>query len=285
MIAESKRFIRMEIIRPVRRARTLIRWKKASFKGVPIIFGNSMPKSGSKMLLQILKGMSDIGPFVETGGGPIRTITIKGRYRSSKEVIGDLQHFRPGDIGWGYLRVTPENLQFLCRPDWVSYLIIRDPRDMLISHIYYATEMYKGHGMHEYYQSISMDERLKTAIQGIHKDGLDMPDVRTRYEHIWDFLHQPEILVIRFENLILNREKTLNAMLEHLEAHDYQILVERSRAIQALMAAIDPGKSSTFRKGKVGDWRDHFNNEHKRLFKEVTDDLLIRLGYENNNDW
>jgi hypothetical protein len=42
---------------------------------------------------------------------------------------------------------------------------------------------------------------------------------------------------------------------------------------------------SHFRKGRPGDWVNHFNDEHKALFKELYPDILIKLGYETSNDW
>jgi hypothetical protein len=52
-----------------------------------------------------------------------------------------------------------------------------------------------------------------------------------------------------------------------------------------LIDAIQPKKSHTFRSGRTGGWVNHFSEEHKKLFKEITGDLLVRLGYEENNDW
>ena len=43
--------------------------------------------------------------------------------------------------------------------------------------------------------------------------------------------------------------------------------------------------NSHYRKGKRGDWRNHFNEKHKLVFKEKYGDLLIKLGYEKNYDW
>ena len=51
------------------------------------------------------------------------------------------------------------------------------------------------------------------------------------------------------------------------------------------MDAIQPGKSRTFRSGKTGGWKEHFPREHRLLFKDVAGDLLVRLGYEKDNDW
>ena len=44
-------------------------------------------------------------------------------------------------------------------------------------------------------------------------------------------------------------------------------------------------KSPTFRSGKTGEWKKHFTDEHKAIFKEIAGDLLVRLGYEKNNNW
>jgi hypothetical protein len=44
-------------------------------------------------------------------------------------------------------------------------------------------------------------------------------------------------------------------------------------------------KSGTARKGIVGDWRNHFTEEHVKLFKEQCGQLLIDCGYENDLNW
>lgn len=45
------------------------------------------------------------------------------------------------------------------------------------------------------------------------------------------------------------------------------------------------GKSSTFRKGIIGDWKNYFNQEHIQLYKEKYGYELIKLGYENDLNW
>lgn len=42
---------------------------------------------------------------------------------------------------------------------------------------------------------------------------------------------------------------------------------------------------SHYRKGKAGDWRNHFSERHKDLFKEKYGRLLIKLGYERDDNW
>jgi hypothetical protein len=191
-----------------------------------------------------------------------------------------------GVIGWGYVEASAENVAVLCQPDRVNYFIYRDPRDMLVSQVFFATDMHEEHGMHAYYNSLpDFDERLKVAITGVNRDGLYMVSVKQRYEGVFQWLEQKHVMCIRFEDLINNRETTLNAMLAAVENTGYRIPTAREKAISVLVDAIQPRRSHTFRSGKTGGWREHFGDEHKRLFKDVAGDLLVRLGYEKNNDW
>ena len=262
------------------------RWKRLSFGEAPPIFGNSKPKSGSHLLLQILAGFTQIMPYKYVAADPVRTITKDGRRRQSDEILTDLRHIPSGVIGWGYVEATPENVAFLCQPDRVNYFIYRDPRDMLVSQVFFATDMNEEHGMHEYYNSLpDFDERLKVAITGIDRDGLHMVGVKQRYEGVFQWLEQKHVMCLRFEDLINNRDATLSAMLDEVERTGYKIPTPREKALPILVEAIQPKKSHTFRSGKTGGWKQHFTEEHKALFKDVAGDLLVRLGYEKSYDW
>jgi hypothetical protein len=45
------------------------------------------------------------------------------------------------------------------------------------------------------------------------------------------------------------------------------------------------GHGWNFFKGKVGVWKEYFNEQHKTLIKSEIGDELIQLGYEKNYDW
>ncbi len=211
----------MALIQNVRRtirpygktAQAIVRWKRFSFHDAPPLFGNSKPKSGSHLLLQILNGFTQIIPYRYVEAEPIRTVKAEGGRRMADEILADLQRVPRGVIGWGYVDATEENASFLTEAGRVNYFIYRDPRDMLISQVFFATDMHEGHGMHEYYNSLpDFGERLKVAITGIDKDGLKMVSVKQRYEGVFQWLdasRQKNVLCIRFEDLINNRDTQL----------------------------------------------------------------------------
>lgn len=275
------------VIRPyAKTAQAIIRWKRFSFHQTPPIFGNSKPKSGSHLLLQILNGFTQIMPYKYVDAEPIRTITKNGNRRTSDEILHDLKMIPNGVIGWGYVDATNENASFLTSAGRVTFFIYRDPRDLLISQVFFATDMHEEHGMHDFYNSLpNFNERLKVAITGIDKDNLHMVSVKQRYEGVFGWLEQKNVMCIRFEDLINKRDVTLNKMLDEVEKTGYKIPTSREKSLSVLIEAIQPKKSHTFRSGKTGGWKDYFTDEHKKLFKDVAGDLLVRLNYEENNAW
>ena len=284
----------MGIIQPLRRnlrpagktLQAMARWKRLSFNDAPPIFGNAKPKSGSHLLLQVLNGFTRIMPYRYVEAQPVRTIDRHGKRRTKEQVAAGLKAIPGGVIGWGYVDATGENVEYLTSSGRANYFIYRDPRDLLVSQVFYATDMYEEHGMHEHYASLpDFAERLKVAITGIDRDGLYMVSVKQRYEGVFQWLATKGVLCIRFEDLVDQRDTTLNAMLDEVEKTGYQIPTPRAKAIEVLSDAIQPKMSHTFRSGKTGGWKQHFSDEHKRLFKDVAGDLLVRLGYERTNDW
>jgi hypothetical protein len=216
----------------------------------------------------------------------VRTIKKDGGRRTEDDVAADIKNVPQGVIGWGYVEASPENVAVLCQPNRVNYFIYRDPRDMLVSQVFFATDMHEEHGMHDYYNSLpDFGARLNVAITGIDRDGLKMVSVKQRYEGVFQWLDQKNVMCLRFEELINNRDATLLAMLDEVDKTGYKIPTPREKALAVLVDAIQPKKSHTFRSGKTGGWKNHFTDAHKQLFKDVAGDLLLRLGYEKNNDW
>jgi sulfotransferase 6B1 len=271
---------------PVKSAQAILRWKRFSFSEAPPIFGNSKPKSGSHLLLQILNGFTKIMPYKYVEADPVRSIERAGRRKTEQEILNELKQIPKGVIGWGYVEASTKNIAFLCEPHRVNYFIYRDPRDMLVSHVFFATDMHEEHGMHQFYKSLpNVGERLKVAITGIDRDGLYMVNVKQKYASVFEWLEQPHVMCIRFEDLINNRDATLEAMLDEVESTGYKIPTPRKKALSVLVQAIRPRMSHTFRSGKTGGWREYFMEEHKNLFKDIAGDLLVKLGYEKSNEW
>jgi hypothetical protein len=269
-----------------RRASAALRWGPGKLSCLPAVLGNAMPKSGSHLIIQVLQGLTRLGPFVNPGFPPVNRSESNAKL-PPRAVLANINRMRPGDIAYGYVQAIEPFVTALTRPGRATVFVYRDPRDMIVSHVFYATQMHKGHGMHRYYTETlqTMEERINAAIQGVEEPGAELSNIRLKYDAYLGWLDQPEVLCLRFESLILDRDAALGRLLDYLEERGFTPSVSREEAVAVLKAAIAPKKSGTFRKGKPGNWQEHFTDANKALFKEVTGDLLVRLGYEQDNDW
>lgn len=274
--------------RALRRLGQMRRYRRTSLNGVPVLLANSFPKSGTHLLTQVLQGFPAIGPAVDSGLPAIVTYEgDSGRERQEAEILSDLRRLKAGDIAYGHLHARPEVVRLLCQPGYAAFFILRDPRDVVVSHVHYVTEMEPNHIHHKFYTEAlhDFDERLAVSILGRPDSPIHFPDVKMRFEPYLDWLGRPEVLTLHFEDFIQRQQVTLERVLDHAVQRGFPLQGSRPAAIQALAEGINPQRSPTFRSGKVGGWREQFSSENKQLFKQVAGDLLVRLGYEQGDDW
>jgi hypothetical protein len=254
--------------------------------GWPTLLGISFPKSGTHLLDQILLGLAQVAPFSK------RIHSFYAEYdgesgvkRAPEQALRWLDALRSCDIASAHLFARPEAVTRVCSPKFVPYFIFRDPRDVVVSHVFYVTDMEQRHVHHEYYQSLpDFDARLKVSILGRPDADVEFPNIAERFAPYLGWIEHPEVLAIHFEDLIHARAATLARILDHLLARA-PLSAPRERILSAMEESINPGKSPTFRSGKTGEWKKHFTDEHKRLFKDAAGDLLVKLGYEKDGNW
>ena len=252
----------------------------------PILLGISFPKSGTHLLDQILLGFSSVAPFSKRLHSFYAEYEAEsGRKRTPEQVRAWLDSLRPRDIASAHLFARDEVIDRICKPAFIPYFIFRDPRDVVVSHVFYVTDMEARHAHHDYYSSLpDFGSRLNASILGRPDTDMEFPDIAARFVPYLGWLDQPGVLKIHFEDLILERTTTLNRIIEHFLAR-VPLQTPRHLILESLESSINPTKSPTFRSGKTGEWKTHFTEEHEKIFKDVAGDLLVKLGYEKNNDW
>jgi len=264
----------------------------------PILLGISFPKSGTHLLDQILLGFSNVAPFSK------RLHSFYAEYegesglkRRPEQALAWLDSLRPRDVASAHLFARPDAVERVCSPKFVPYFIFRDPRDVVVSHVFYVTDMEARHVHHEYYRSLAdFDARLTVSILGRPNTDIEFPNIADRFAPYLGWLDHPEVLAIHFEDLILDRASALTRIMDHFltratltstatSAARRKCHTSRQLILDSLEASINPSQSPTFRSGKTGEWMKHFTDGHKKIFKDAAGDLLIKLGYEKDNDW
>jgi hypothetical protein len=254
--------------------------------GWPILLGISFPKSGTHLLDQILLGFAKVAPFARRVHSFYAEYEGEsGRKRAPEQALAWLDSLRPLDAASAHLFARSEAVTRVTSSAFAPYFIFRDPRDVVVSHVFYVTDMEARHIHHDYYASLpDFDARLKTSILGRPDADVEFLDIAARFAPYLGWLGCPEVLTLHFEDLIHDRAATLNRILDHLLVRA-PIRTPRELILDALESSINPSKSPTFRSGKTGEWKKHFTEEHKKIFKDVAGGLLVKLGYEKNNDW
>ncbi len=95
---------------------------------------------------------------------------------------------------------------------------------------------------------------------------------------------------VRYEDLLEKPEEEVKGLLEFLGADADERIVRQcvsAASFERLAGGRKRGQeaASFFRKGIAGDWKNVFTEQDKQDFKAVAGDLLIELGYEENNAW
>lgn len=176
---------------------------------------------------------------------------------------------------------------------WCKAFIFRDFRDVVVSMAYHAKKELEGTHFpnKEKYEEMGFDDLLKSIITGDD----DISGVMERWELYAPWLDESWVLKLDYGNVIENKEIACELFIRYLYGRlgsYYGQMLEIpadhfNQLMHRMMYRLEhPEKSPTYRKGKTGDWKEHFTEEHKELFKEHDkNDWLIKLGYEENKDW
>ncbi len=272
----------------LRRARQQWKYRSLSLQNAPILFANSFPKSGTHLLTQIMEGFPFIGPAVNTGMPAFVMYDGEtGRERTRQEILSGLNHLSYGDTAYGHLHALPWIQDVLTSDAFATIFILRDPRDVVVSHVHYVTDIEPNHVHHNYYIQVlqNFNDRLKTSILGRPDAENPFPDIAGRFAPFVGWLGSSGVLTLKYENLMDDPLIFTGQILDYVIERGFPLHVDKSKAVEVLVSRINPQKSPTFRKGKSGGWKSAFTQEHKDIFKDLAGQLLIDLGYEKDLNW
>lgn len=252
-----------------------------AFRTGPKVFANSIPKAGTNLLKRTLNLLPCVVPWwtyhIEE--------TIPG-------IFDQLHTVKNGQVVTAHLPWSKSLVEILVSKGFGILFIIRDLRDKAVSDVHYVVHKSTDHQLHRYFSSLNSDEeRLMAYIRGVpehcYPGGIRPKFWENHTKSMLPWLDEPNCMTIRFEDLIgssgggsdKKQIETVDAIVKHIG-------IELSQEeIQQIAAKSFFTGSRTFRKGQIGDWRNHFTEEHKQIFKEVYGDTLIKLGYEKDYDW
>jgi len=248
--------------------------------GGPRVLVNSIPKAGTHLLGNALRH------FPRLRDTTFRT--LRGWERVPAETWRGLQAIQPGAFKDAHLPAHADLVAKLPQMGIRHVLMIRDPRDVVVSLARYITYSHSEntHRMHAAFASLPDDDaRLLAAIQGIPGLNHGVGNVLRSFR---GWLGRDDVLVVRFEDLVGSQGAgDAERQLRTIEAIARYIGVPLSREETIGIAGRTFSTSSpTFTGGRSGGWRKAFKPQHIEAFKSANGgELIVDYGYEASTDW
>lgn len=158
-------------------------------------------------------------------------------------------------------------------------VIYRDLRDVAVSYIFYIKRT-TYHPEHRKYKTLSTKDALLTFSREVLPSYVKWIDSWHQYEN------EPSCCIIRYEDL---KEDTFNQMKTIFNHYGISLSDDKIKDIievnsfKKLSGGRKQGeqsKSSFFRKGISGDWKNHFDEDVISAFKKEMGNYIEKYGYE-----
>ncbi len=204
---------------------------------------------------------------------------------------------------WSHAVAIPKNISTAIKFRYKIIFLIRDLRDQLVSFAYYIKKHYLNQKVKNIQPKVyelahlPINEMLLEMIldssffeEWMHiNEPTNLTHVNDMYNLYLPWMKLPFVYTTRFEKIIGpeggGTEASLIEEIMNIASFlDIELTKEDAMKIAEGRSRWF-GNSGTYRSGKIGSWRNEFNDEHKKLFKKFCGQQLIDLGYENDFDW
>ena len=168
--------------------------------------------------------------------------------------------------------------------------IIRDPRDIMISGMFYHQKSSEPqlHRPREEFGGASYQQKLNSIESLYEQLDFEMRNAAlhtTRDMAAWDY-RNPRFMEVKYEDLIADEDLTrFREIFAFLGFRDRAIPMCLEIAYDKSLFSGKVKKSLHVRSGESNQWQEHLTEAHRRSFLELHGDLLVRLGYEEDDSW
>ena len=255
---------------------------RLSTNNSPKVLANSIPKSGTNLLLRALYLFPSMHRKLHK--------TLDNR---SDNIIRVLSGLKNGEICSAHLKYSDNIFNVLDENNIKHIIIARDPRDIAVSNAMYITYKDVNHRLSNYFihELENDDQRIMSSIKGIPadklKDGIESLSLKSHYDGYMRWRENKGCLIVRFEDLVGENGggsekaqlKCMKSIINHigLDVSDNEIFKVSKKVFNPA--------SRTFVKGQIGSWKKKMSEEHKDEIKISMGRYLTELGYEKNDDW
>ncbi len=233
----------------------------------PRILVNSIPKSGTNLLTRCLYLDGSLHRRMK------RTIFQIGR-KKLRIYIGRL---KSNQFLVAHLHYSEEYERLLKEYGIKNILMIRDPRDILLSKLVYIKND-RGHYLFDYVKRLNDTELLNLLLNG---DDIVI-GLHDEIERFLQWTNSKDCLVVKYEELV--GENGGGDYITQREAVDriYKYIGKklRSNELNYIARKLYSAASRTFNKGKIGNWAHNVDAEQAEYITNSLTNVAEVLGYK-----
>lgn len=260
----------------------------------PRILVNGFPKSGLHLATLLARCVVTDAAVPTAWGGTFQLNAWSTEWLPATKVFPTLSRIVDNSFLKGHVGYSPRIEQYLFWHGVSMAFVFRDPRDVLVSQSFHVLADDDGRFTHpgkSVFRALATHEDVLLAcLEGIGP----YAGLFERWSLYANWLAVSWVFKLRFEDMRLRPDETARRFAAYVyerlgQANGLDVKLPEDvldEAVGHMTRAMKRTElSPTFRKGNVGDWRDHFTPRVKTAFKLRAGDWLERLGYEDNDDW
>jgi tetratricopeptide (TPR) repeat protein len=259
----------------------------------------TVPKSGTHLMIGILESLfgvtsvykpPDHNDAINTqsyGDSKTNRSAIFGRrkYVTEKDILNNPNLENKFYVG----HIEYSETVYTCIKDIPKILLVRDPRDYLVSMYHYLNQS-PGPTHAKYKEFPTWDVKMSATILGMRDRFYSVNELFDKYFIKW--IGSPKSTIIRFEDILGSEfggedDKVMNTFQTIITLTRLRLHFDGETLRNKIRVGSDPHKSVTFRrsKRKIGIWKEEFTEDHIKQFKLAAPSVVSVLGYEKDENW
>lgn len=235
---------------------------------------NSLPKSGTHLLESLFTEL----PLMRHTGK--RTLRIQTQ-NPIQSKLRTLSSIKKGQFLLAHMQYHPTIVDTANDNNIKIIHLIRDPRDVMLSHLNYIENMDLTQKSHKFISQFrTRPEKLNAMLVG--KDNVLEPFAKVLHK-FEPWINHKDVLCIKFEDLIGEKGGGSKSKQQKVvkEICNFIGLKIDDESIETISNLIYSPKSSTFNKGKIDNWRHSLNEEEKQLINDALKGQIQSYQYND----
>lgn len=209
-----------------------------------------------------------------------------------------------GQVLCAHYNLNSELSAILDQEDTLGIYLYRDPRDVAVSSALYIKHGLPHHFLHKTFSEMSDADAIAFMLAGgiisankFPNDMIALPQDYIEYEGIsyfvenaYPWIDDQRVMKIRYEDffsnplILVDSANKCGVAIDHAGIQEVSSKWNFKIASQGRASGIED-KTSHFRKGVAGDYKNNFDTVHYALAKKFIGQGLIKLGYETSHAW